>query len=250
MRVTTEATVLSRPLPYHDDIPLSGVLYRLSGRDEPAGPRPGILLIHGGAGLDDHAHGQARRYAALGYTVLAADLYGEEVTGDRERTMARITAFRDDPALLTRRAEAGLTALQDSPESGPAFAAVGFCFGGTAALTLARAGVALAGVVSMHGGLATTVPARPGTVRAKVLACHGSADPHVPMSDVTAFAREMDDAGADWELLVHGRALHGFTHTNAAPGAIPGVAYDATADRHSFAAATAFLAEVLEPSAG
>ena len=91
-------------------------------------------------------------------------------------------------------------------------------------------------------------PAEPGAVTARILVCHGAADPHVPLSDVTAFAEEMNRAGADWELIMYGRAMHGFTHQQAvpgAPGALPGVAYDKLADERSFAATRTFLAETL-----
>jgi dienelactone hydrolase len=80
-------------------------------------------------------------------------------------------------------------------------------------------------------------------VRARILVCHGAADPHVPGSDVTAFAQEMEDARADWQLVMYGGAQHGFTHRHAKPGAMPGVAYDERADRRSFAAASQFLAD-------
>ena len=185
-------------------------------------PLPGLLLVHGGAGLDDHAKGQAQRYAAHGYTVLACDMFGDGVAGDRERVMACLMGLRDDPQRMSRRAGAGL-----------------------AVLTLARSGADLAGVVSMHGSLATAKPAEPGAVRARVLACHGALDPHVPLADVTRFAEEMDHARADWQLIMYGGAMHGFTHEHAIPGAMPGVAYDALADQRSFLAARTFLAEVL-----
>lgn len=102
------------------------------------------------------------------------------------------------------------------------------------------------GVVSMHGSLATARPAEPNAVSAKVLVCHGALDPHVPMTDVTRFAEEMDHARADWQLIMYGGAMHGFTHAHAVPGAMPGVAYNALADQRSFAAARAFLAEALK----
>jgi dienelactone hydrolase len=214
------------------------------------GPRPGILLIHGGAGLDDHARQQARRYAALGYTVLAGDMYGDGVAGRRERVMATLMELRDNPAALVRRGAAGLAALAGSAEVADVETAgratVGFCFGGMAALALARSGRAdLTAVVTMHGSLATTVPAAPGAVRARLLICHGAQDPHVPMTDVTGFAEEMTRAGADWQVNVYGSAMHGFTHQHAVPGAQPGVAYDARADERSFAAARDFLADAL-----
>jgi dienelactone hydrolase len=233
----------SRTVAYADrDTSLTGTLYWTKPHST---PQPGILLIHGGAGLDEHARGQARRYAELGYAVLACDMYGDGVAGDRERVMACVTALRDDPALLVRRGWAGLAALAECPEALGAVGAVGFCFGGMAALALARAGTELAGVVSIHGSLATSAPAGPGAVAAKVLVCHGAQDPHVPMSDVMAFTEEMNGAGADWQLNIYGRAVHGFTHRHAIPGATPGVAYDPNADARSFAATAAFLAGAL-----
>ena len=232
----------TRTVAYADqDIPLTGELYW----DTDGVPRPGILLIHGGGGLDDHARGQASRYAALGYVVFACDMLGDGVAGDRERVIASLTALRDDPGLLAGRARAGLTELASCGLAREAFAAVGFCFGGLAALTLARCGAGLAAAVSIHGSLVTPRPAEPGAVKARVLACHGALDPHVPMADVTGFAEEMGRAGADWQLIIYGGAMHGFTHQHAVPGAVPGVAYHRPADERSFAATQAFLAEAL-----
>jgi dienelactone hydrolase len=237
--------IATRDLFYRDlDTSLTGLFCWDDARE---GQRHGILLVHGGAGLDAHAREQACRYAALGYAVLACDMFGDGIAGDRERVMACLLALRDDPARLVRRGQAGLAALSSCPEATAPTAAVGFCFGGMAALALARAGTGLAGVVSIHGSLATSTPARPGAVTAKVLACHGAADPHVPPADVAAFAEEMNRAEADWQLVMYGRALHGFTHRHAVPGATPGVGYDRLADERSFAAARAFLAEALAP---
>jgi dienelactone hydrolase len=238
-----EVTTASRTVAYADrDAPLTGTLYWNQAHTT---PQPGILLIHGGAGLDEHARNQARRYAELGYAVLAGDMYGDGVAGDRERVMACVTALRDDPASLVRRGRAGLAALAGCPEALGAVGAVGFCFGGMAALALARAGTELAAAVSIHGSLATSAPAGPGAVAAKVLVCHGALDPHVPMSDVMAFTEEMNGAAADWQLNIYGRAVHGFTHQHAVPGATPGVAYDPGADARSFADTSAFLAGTL-----
>jgi dienelactone hydrolase len=235
--------IATRDLSYRDlGTPLTGFFCWNEAQE---GPRPGILLIHGGAGLDAHAREQACRYAALGYAVLACDMFGDGIAGDRERVMACLLALRDDPGRLVRRGQAGLAALASCPDAAGPAAAVGFCFGGMAALALARAGTNLAAVVSIHGSLATSAPAQPGAVTARVLACHGAADPHVPPADVAAFAAEMNHAGADWQLVMYGRAQHGFTHQHAVPGAMPGVAYDRLADERSFAAVRAFLAEAL-----
>jgi dienelactone hydrolase len=108
--------IVINELRYSDgDVPLTGFLVRpdrVSGQ-----PAPGLLLVHGGAGLDDHERSQAQRYAALGYVVLACDMFGPGVAGDRERVVAALTAMRDDPDLLLRRAASGLEALRPCPMS-------------------------------------------------------------------------------------------------------------------------------------
>ena len=121
-------------------------------------------------------------------------------------------------------------------------AAVGYCFGGTTVLELARAGAAVAGVASIHGGLRRRRPGPVTPIAARVLACHGGADPHVPPVDVAAFVDEMSTAGADWQLAVYRGAAHGFTHRQ--PSTTPGVAYDADADARSASALRLFLTEL------
>jgi dienelactone hydrolase len=237
---STSITALDWPY-LAEDTRLAGVLYR---DEELAGTRPGIMLVHGGAGLDRHARGQAERYAALGYVVLACDMLGDGVAGDRDRVIRTLTALRDDPPLMVRRARAGLAALSRCPGAGGPVAVIGFCFGGMVALALARSGEPVAGAVSIHGSLATARRAEPGMVSARVLVCHGAQDPHVPLGDVTTFAAEMDAAGADWQLVMYGGALHGFTHAGAVAGAIPGVAYHPLADSRSFADTRRFLSDV------
>lgn len=236
MAITTQHT------PYYDgETPLTGVLVW----DDAVGDRrPGILVVHGGAGLDAHATGRARRLAERGFVVFACDMYGDGVAGDRDRVMARITELSGDPDRLCARAEAGRAVLAAHPAVDGRLAAVGYCFGGMTVLQLARAGCALAGVVSIHGSLKTIRPAQPAAVTAKILVCHGALDPHVPMTDVSAFVEEMNHARADWQLNVYGGAMHGFTHEHAVGTAATGVAYDASADARSSAALQSFFAEL------
>jgi dienelactone hydrolase len=203
--------------------------------------RPGLLVVHGGAGLDDHARGRARQLAELNLLVFACDMYGPGVIGDRERVMASITELVGDRDKLSQRALAGISVLASHPRVNGKVAAVGYCFGGRTVLELPRSGADLAGVISVHGSLETATPARPGEVKAKILVCHGALDPHVPTKQVTAFIEEMNAAGTDYQLIVYGGAMHGFTH-DVGPQA-PGVAYHPASDRRSFLAIKAFLAE-------
>jgi dienelactone hydrolase len=176
-------------------------------------------------------------------------MYGDGVAGDRQRVMARIAELTGDPTRLCARAKAGIEVLASHPKVDGRLAAVGYCFGGMTVLELARAGAELAAVASIHGSLKTTRPAQPSQVKAKILVCHGALDPHVPMAHVTTFIEEMTQAGADWQLIVYGNAMHGFTHENAAQHNIPGVAYHALTDARSSEALRAFLAELFSTDA-
>lgn len=224
---------------HHLDTQLSGLLAWDDGSNH---KRPGILVVHGGAGLDDHAKGRAIKLAKLGFVVFACDMYGNGVAGNRERVMARITELRHDISKLCQRARTGIEVLASHPKVDGRVAAVGYCFGGMAVLELVRSGTELAGVVSVHGSLHTSQPLQPGVARAKILVCHGALDPHVPMTQVAAFAEEMNHAGADWQLIVYGGAMHGFTHEAASQ--LPGVAYHAITDTRSSRAIQTFFVEL------
>jgi dienelactone hydrolase len=232
----------ARSIPYTEGgTPLTGYLVSDETRTDPG---PGVLVVHGGAGLDEHAKGRARRLAALGFVVFACDIYGDGVAGDRGRVMARIKEFNDDRSRLRTRAQAGIDVLRSQPLVDGRVAAVGYCFGGMTVLELARGGADLEGVVSVHGSLHTPQPAGPSAVKAKVLVCHGALDPHVPMPHVTAFVEEMKQAGADWQLIMYGDAMHGFTHETATGRETPGVAYHALTDARSSAAIEQFFQEI------
>ncbi|HET6869661.1 MAG TPA: dienelactone hydrolase family protein [Solirubrobacteraceae bacterium] len=217
---------------------LSGILI-WDGNEE---ARPGILVVHGGAGLDDHAKSRARQLAELGLLVFACDMYGKAVMGDRERVLTCLRELVADRAKISRRAQAGVDVLLSHPHSNGQVAAIGYCFGGRAVLELARTGAQLTGAISVHGSLESARPARARVVKAKVLVCHGAVDPHVPNPQLTGFIQEMNAAGTDYQLVVYGGAMHGFTH-DVGPQA-PGVAYHAVSDQRSFLAIKTFLTEI------
>jgi dienelactone hydrolase len=206
--------------------------------------RPGILVVHGGAGLDDHARGRARRFAQAGFVVFACDMYGEGITG-RDAIVRHVMELRNNRDMLCRRAQPAIDILSRHPQVDGRIAAVGYCFGGMTVLELARSGAALACTVSVHGSLETPRPAKPSAVQGKMLVCHGALDPHVPMTQVITFTEEMKRAGVDYQLIIYGRAMHGFTHETAT-GQQAGVAYHELTDARSSAAIGAFFGEIFE----
>jgi dienelactone hydrolase len=209
------------------------------------GVRPGILVVHEAPGRDDHVKRRAEMLAGLGYIALAADLYGGGVVGKGpDEAFALMGPLRQDPDLLRRRVRAGLDALAAVPGVDHSrLAAIGYCFGGYSVLELARTGAPVACVVSFHGLLETKRPAVAGAIKARVLACTGSADPIVPREQVTAFEKEMIEAGVDWQLITYGGAKHAFTNTAADSIPMPGFGYSATADARSWTAMRNFFDE-------
>jgi dienelactone hydrolase len=209
------------------------------------GKRPGVLVVHEWLGLNDYAKKRAEMLAGMGYVAFACDMYGKGVRGAGPQDGPKLSApLKEDRKLMRARATAGLEVLRKHPKVDPTkLAAIGYCFGGTTVLELARAGTDLRGVVAFHAGLGTSMPAQRGQVKAKILACHGGDDPHVPPAEVQAFEDEMQKAGAAWQLNTYGNAVHSFTN----PGANDkehGVQYSADADRRSWQAMKDFFAEL------
>ena len=217
--------------------------------DAVAGKRPAILVVHQWTGLSDYEKRRSRALAQLGYNVLAADVYGRGIRPQPPEAGREAGKYKGDRTLFRARLTAALDWLkQDAHTDAAKVAAIGYCFGGTGVLELARAGSEVAGVVSFHGGLdpAPGLEAQVGKVRAKVLVLHGAEDPHVPAEHVAAFEKEFTAAKADWQLIAYGGAVHAFTQQEAGSDTSKGAAYNEPADRRSWLAAQAFFAELFE----
>jgi dienelactone hydrolase len=211
----------------------------LTGYLASPGKGPGVLVCHQGNGVTEHSRERARMLAEEGYVAFALDMYGE-TAASREQAMALLQGLTGNPDELRRRALAGLGVLkaQDGVDAAR-LAAVGYCFGGAVVLELARASTELACVVAFHPGMAGPValPERDGrAVHAKVMVCAGADDPLIPDAAQVQFARLMNEAGADWQLLVYGGAAHSFTDRSVDALNMPGFRYHAPTDRRSWAA--------------
>lgn len=213
-----------------------------------AGPRPGVLVVHQWKGLGAYEKKRSEMLAKLGYTVFAVDIYGKGVRADNPKDAAALAGkYKSDRALLRARVRAGLEVLKKEARTDPKrVAAIGYCFGGTTVLELARSGVEVAGVVSFHGSLSTPNTDDAKKIRSKVLALHGADDPFVPSAEVTAFEEEMRKAGVDWQLVAYGGAVHSFTDWNAGNDNSKGAAYNQKADQRSWEALKLFFAEIFQ----
>lgn len=207
---------------------------------------PGILMVHNWMGLTDETKRQASRFADLGYVVFAADIYGKGVRAhDVKEAGTLATQYKTDRKLYRERLNLALEQLKKDPRvNSSKIAAVGYCFGGTGVIELARSGADLVGVVSFHGGLDSPTPADGKNIKAKILAHHGAIDPYVSAKDVAAFEDELQAAHVDYELIKYSGTVHSFTDKSAGDDITKGAAYNASSDRRSFAATQSFLKEI------
>jgi dienelactone hydrolase len=216
--------------------------------DAATGRRPGVLVFHEGLGLGEFAMARARRLAELGYVALAADMFGDRRQARNLQEVVRLVGdLRNQPETLLARGRAALTTIAALPQvDADRIGAIGFCFGGSVVLELARDGADLKAVVSFHGVLATRKPAAPGQVKASVLVLTGADDPLAPSEQVRAFEEEMRAAEvSDWQVISYGNTLHGFTNPVADGSMMRSALYSAQADRRSWASMRSLFDEVL-----
>ena len=214
------------------------------------GPRPGILVVHEWWGHNDYARKRARMLAELGYTALAVDMYGDGKQAAHPEDAGKFAGeVRKNAAAAKARFLAAMKLLQSQPGvQADKIAAIGYCFGGSVVLEMARRGVDLVGVASFHGSLGTPEAAQKGGVKAKVLVMNGDADPFVKAEEIAAFKQEMQAAGVDFEFIGYPGAKHSFTNPEADSFGqkfkLP-LAYNADADRESWQKMQDFFQKIL-----
>ena len=211
------------------------------------GARPAVLLCHEGPGLDDHVKGRAVRLAALGYASFALDYHGGGQPLPMDVAFARLGELMADSGRTRALARAGLDVLLARDEVAPErVAAMGFCFGGSMVLELARSGADLKAAVGFHPGLGGANPAETRNITGSVLMFCGAGDTLIGKDARDAFEAEMTEAGvADWRLEVLGGVGHSFTNMQVDELGMPGIAYDAAADRRCWHTALALLEEAI-----
>ncbi len=210
------------------------------------GKLPGVLVCHQWMGHSDYERRRAEETAKLGYVAFALDIYGKGVKPKDPKEAAKTAGgYKGDRALLRARALAGLEVLRKSERCDPKkLAVMGYCFGGTTALEVARSGAEIVGAVSFHGDLSTPTPDDAKKIKGKIIAFHGADDPFVPAPQVAAFEEEMRKGGVDWQLVAYGGAVHSFTLKHAGSDNSTGSAYNEKADLRSWEAYRGFLAEI------
>jgi dienelactone hydrolase len=246
LSVNVQAALRTEEVDYkHGDVVLEGYL---AYDDAVKGKRPGVIVVHEWWGLNNYAKMRTEKLAKLGYIAFAIDMYGKGVRAKDPKEAGSLSGiYRGDRPLMRARANAGLDVLRNHPMTDiKRIAAIGYCFGGTVVLEMARSGTELVGVVSFHGGLSTPNPGDAKNIKGKVLVLHGADDPAVPPDQVIAFQDEMRKANVDWQMVSYGGAVHSFTNPDAGNDPSKGAAYNEKADRRSWEAMKFFFGEIFK----
>ena len=243
---TASAAIKTELIQYKDhDAVLEGMI---AYDDASTEKRPGVLVVHEWWGLNDHAKNSAKKLAEMGYVAFAADMYGKGVLTDDPAVAGELSgALKGDRPALRHRAQSALDALKGFKFTDPEkLGAIGYCFGGTTVLEIARSGAPVKGIVSFHGGLATPTPEDAKNVTCRVLACHGADDPFVTAKEVAAFKKEMDDAKVSYQFIAYPGAKHSFTNPDVDRHGMDGAKYNAAAAEKSWNDMKTFFEEVLK----
>ncbi len=240
----------------HAELVRKDLEYHLGGRDYVGylvfdnavkGTKPGVLVAHNWMGITQVTRDRADDVAKLGYVAFAADIYGKGIRPKNTDEAASLAGgLKKDRLIIRMRMQQALKVLREQADvDAKRIAVIGYCFGGTAALELARTGAELKSVVSFHGGLDSPKPEDGKRIKAKLLILHGADDPFEKAQDLAAFEAELRDARLDWQLVKYGNAVHAFTEKEAGNDNSKGAAYNELADKRSWIAMKNFFQESL-----
>ena len=209
--------------------------------------KPGILILPAWKGIDAHSKRSAEKLSKLGYYAFVADIYGEGNYPTNTQEAGKMSGFyKNNIADYQRRIQLALNQLVKAGANADNIVVIGYCFGGTGVLEVARTGMKAQGVVSFHGGLGRDSARTTTPIKTRVLVLHGADDPYVPAAEISAFQQEMRDTKADWEMIYYADAVHAFTEVEVGNDKSSGAAYNEKADKRSWERMKTFLKDVLK----
>jgi carboxymethylenebutenolidase len=183
-------------------------------RPAAGGPRfPAVLVIHENRGLNPYIEDVARRLATSGFLAFAGDGLTSVggYPGDDEKGGQLFGQV--DRARMIEDFVAAVHWLRSHPESTGRVGAVGFCFGGGVANTLAVRIPELGAAVAFYGGAAPAADVP--KIKAAVLVHHGEMDTRLA-AGWPAYQAALAAAGVTHEGYIYPKAQHGF-HNDTTP---------------------------------
>lgn len=214
------------------------------------GKRPGVLIVHEWWGHNDYVRQRADSLAKLGFTAIAIDMYGDGKQANHPSDAGKFAGavFKNLPEAKARFYAAMEVLKAHKTVNEDKLAAIGYCFGGSVALTMANSGADLDAVAAFHSGV--SLPIMPNDkLKAKVLICNGADDPFISSTSVTKFKKAMDSINADYEYIAYPGVKHSFTSKEADKNGekfnLP-LAYNADADQKSWESLQKLLNEVFK----
>jgi dienelactone hydrolase len=215
--------------------------------DASKAPRPGLVMVPNWYGVTDAAVAKAKVLAGKDYVILLADVYGRGIRPKNPDEAGKAAgAASADPKALREHAAAALVTLKGAAKKAPVdparIGAIGFCFGGMVALEMGRMGADLDGIATFHANLSTKLPAAKGAIKGPVLVMNGADDSFVSHEQIHGFYDEMRKAGADWEFVNFGGAVHCFAEPDE-HGSLKGCMYHAPSYRRSVRMMRGFFGE-------
>ena len=174
-----------------------------------------IILIHDWDGLTKYEEKRTDMLSSLGYTVFAVDLYGK---GNRPKEMKlRKAETKKLYENRTRMRELILAGINEVNVKKQKTFVMGYCFGGSAALELARShkGENIVGYASFHGGLKTPQGQSYSANTSPIFIAHGGADKAVKLEDVFQITNELEKNKITYEVNIYSGAPHAFTVFNS-----------------------------------
>ncbi len=244
-----QAKIVTKDIVYKDgDIILQGYI---AYDDAIKKKRPAVIIVHEWWGHNKFARERAEVLAKRGYVGFALDMYGKGKLAKHPDNAKKFSSqFQNNSKLIHSRFNAAYSLIAKHEKvDAKKIAAIGYCFGGSIVLEMARRGKALTLVASFHGSLATKNPAKKGQVKAQIFVAHGKADPFIPMAQVEALKKETKAAGAKLTVNVYEKAKHSFTIPGADKLAkkfkMP-LAYNKEADEDSWSSLLKLLGNAFE----
>lgn len=239
------AAVQTKTITYeHDGKKFTGFL---AWDDAVKGKQPGVLVVHEWWGLNDYARSRAKMLAEHGYVAFACDMYGEGKNTEHPQEAGKFAAeVRKNKNDWQARAQAALKVLASQEQVDPdKLAAIGYCFGGSTCLELAYSGADLKAVATFHAALPAPTDEEAKAIKARLLINNGADDKFITPQQVSDFKGKLDAAKVKYQFENYPGTVHSFTVKEADAKNIPGMKYNAEADKKSWELMLALFKETL-----